>query len=190
MSTLGGIPRGTDADFLKKLQSGDNSAWTAVTRDYSPRLYAYLRQNLPTPDDAEDVLSETLAAAVRAIGSFDGRAALSTFLYSIAFRKVADFWRRNTHTSSLDEASEEEHPSLATEDPDVQARLDFEEALDSLPELSRQVLLLRYHMGLGVPEIADVIDRSYKGTESLLSRARTQLRDVIEGQKHRDAAAT
>lgn len=182
----GGVSKGTDAALLKKLQTGDDGAWTVVTREYSPRLYAYLRQNVPTPDDAEDVLSETFIAAVKAVGTFDGRAALSTFLYSIAFRKVADFWRRDTRTSSLDEAIEKEHPGLATDDPDIQARMEFEDALASLPELSRQVLLLRYHVGLGVPEIADVIDRSYKGTESLLSRARTQLREAIEGQRDRD----
>ncbi len=184
-----GAQTGTDAELLKSLQGGDNSAWTAVTRDYSPRLYAYLRQNLPTAADAEDVLGETMAAAVRAVGSFDGRAALSTFLYSIAFRKVADFWRRNQNHSSLDLPHSDDGPEPGADDPDVGDRLDFEEALNSVPELSRQVLLLRYHVGLGVPEIAEVIGRSYKGTESLLSRARIQLRDAIEGQKRRDAAA-
>ena len=49
-----------------------------------------------------------------------------------------------------------------------------------LPEISRQVLLLRYQVGLSVSEIAEVIDRSYKGTESLLSRARTQLRAALD----------
>jgi DNA-directed RNA polymerase specialized sigma24 family protein len=48
-----------------------------------------------------------------------------------------------------------------------------------LPELSKQALILRYHVGLSVGEIAQVIDRSYKGTESLLSRARQQLRDAM-----------
>jgi DNA-directed RNA polymerase specialized sigma24 family protein len=49
-----------------------------------------------------------------------------------------------------------------------------------LPEISRQVLLLRYHVGLSVSEIAEIIERSYKGTESLLSRARSQLRAALE----------
>lgn len=189
MATTDGPSRGTDADLLKRLQGGDNGAWTSVTRDYAPRLYNYLRQNLPTADDAEDALSETMAAAVRAIANFDGRAALSTFLYAIAFRKVADFWRRTPHTMSLDGGGERDSAQYTIEDPDVGQRLEFEEALNSLPELSRQVLLLRYQVGLGVDEIAEVVSRSYKGTESLLSRARTQLRDAIEGQKRRDAAS-
>lgn len=177
---------GTDAILLKRLQGGDNDAWGQVTREYSPRLFGYLRQNLPTAEDAEDVLSETMAASVRAVQNFDGRAALSTFLYAIAYRKVADFWRRSASpTASLD--NEAEGHELAQTDPDVHDRMDFEEALNRLPELSRQVLLLRYQVGLGVDEIAEVVDRSYKGTESLLSRARAQLREAMKGV-HGDVA--
>jgi RNA polymerase sigma factor (sigma-70 family) len=53
------------------------------------------------------------------------------------------------------------------------------DALDALPEQLRQALLLRYHVGLSVSEVAEVMDRSYKGAESLLSRARTQLREAL-----------
>lgn len=172
---------GTDAELLKKLQRGDNAAWAQVARDFSPRLFSYLRQNLPTAEDAEDALSETLTAAVRAVITFDGRAALSTFLYAIAYRKVADFYRRTPPTDSLDH--EGSTVVLVSKEMDMQERMLFEEAMLSLPELSRQALLLRYHVGLGVDEIAVVIDRSYKGTESLLSRARAQMREAMEEQK-------
>ncbi len=171
---------GTDAELLKKLQRGDNAAWMQVTRDLSPRLYSYLRQNLPTAEDTEDVLSETMTAAVRAMANFDGRAALSTFLYAIAFRKVADFYRRTPSTESLD--SESSTVVLVSKELDLEDRMMFDEAMQSLPEHSRQVLLLRYHVGLGVDEIATVLDRSYKGTESLLSRARAQMREAMEGR--------
>lgn len=179
--------QGTDAQLLRRLQRGDNAAWTDVARTYGPRLFSYLRQNLPSADDAEDVLSETMAAAVRAVANFDGRAALSTFLYSIAYRKVADYWRQTPHTVSLD--NESAPVLLAAKDPRIQERMDLEEALDRIPELSKQVLLLRYHVGLGVDELAEVLGRSYKGTESLLSRARMQLRDAIQKETDRGAAA-
>jgi RNA polymerase sigma-70 factor (ECF subfamily) len=180
--------KGTDAELLKRLQLGDNAAWTEVTRVYGPRLYAYLRNSLPTAADTEDVLGETMAAAVRAIRSFDGASALSTFLYSIAYRKAADFWRRSTPTTSLDD---QESPAFepVAKGTDMQERVQFMEVLDSLPEASRQVLLLRYDVGLGVDEIAKVIDRSYKGTESLLSRARMQLRDALAESVDRGAIA-
>jgi RNA polymerase sigma-70 factor (ECF subfamily) len=174
-------PKGTDLELLSRLQRGDNDAWAKVTREYSPRLYAYLRQSLPTSEDAEDVLSETLSAAVRAVVNFDGRAALSTYLYSIAHRKVADYWRRTPKSPTVDA----DNPTLTLIAPgmDLQDRVVFTEALNSHPQISRDVLLMRYHVGLGVDEIAQTLDRSYKGTESLLSRARTQLRDAMRGSE-------
>lgn len=166
---------GTDIALLHKLQAGDNVAWTELTHEYSPRLYAYLRRNLPSAVDAEDALSETLLAAVRAMPNFDGRVSLSAFLYALAYRKMADFWRRQHATAPLLE-------TLAVSDSGVGGsdRSDFEEALDTLPELLRHVLLLRYEVGLSVTEVAEVIDRSYKGAESLLSRARSQLRVALD----------
>ena len=158
-------PGTSEHELLQRLQRGENAAWQELVRVYSPRLYSFLRHNLPSADDAEDVLSETLAAAVRALRTFDGQAALSTFLYSLAYRKMADFWRRNQKTTELLE-------HVAAAEP-YGERVELEEVLNGLPELTRTVLLLRYQVGLSVPEIATIIDRSYKGTESLLSRART-----------------
>ncbi len=164
-----------DLVLLRKLQAGDELAWAELTREYSPRLYSYLRHNLPGAADAEDALSETLLAAVRALPAFDGRVSLSAFLYSLAYRKMADFWRRRHDTAPLLEsvAASSTHGAAGE-------NAEFEELLDMLPEISRQVLLLRYQVGLSVSEIAEVIDRSYKGTESLLSRARTQLRAALD----------
>ncbi len=165
---------GTDIALLRKLQAGDELAWTQLTHEYSPRLYSYLRHNLPSAADAEDALSETLLAAVRALGGFDGRVSLSAFLYSLAYRKMADFWRRRHATAPLLESVAAGSTGAAGDS------AEFEELLDTLPEISRQVLLLRYQVGLSVSEIADVIERSYKGTESLLSRARAQLRAALD----------
>ncbi len=161
-----------EAEHLRRLQQGDNDAWAELCALYSSRLFQYLRHNLPTAQDAEDALSETLLAAVRALQSFDGKVTLATFLYALAYRKVADFWRRQRPTGEL-------HEGLAA--PALSGDLgEFEAALDTLPEAARQALLLRYHVGLSVGEVAEVIERSYKGTESLLSRGRSQLKTALD----------
>ena len=162
----------SELELLQKLQEGDQHAWIEFVQTMRPRLFGYLRHNVPTVEDAEDVLGETMIAAVRALKDFDGRASLSTFTFSLAYRKIADFWRKRQETEVL--AEQQRSPlSVSSE------ALEFAEVLDLLPELSKQVLLLRYHVGLSVGEIAQVVDRSYKGTESLLSRARQQLRDAM-----------
>ncbi|MEM7534876.1 MAG: RNA polymerase sigma factor [Chloroflexota bacterium] len=173
-------PSRFDEDFLLDLKRGDDIAWSRLTDELTPRLYSYLRYNLPTEEDVEDVLSETMIATVRAIQTFDGRVKISTFVYSIANRKVADFWRKRRGVVAEDSELSEGVPATDADTTMlVEIREDFEAALARLPEVSRQALLLRYHMGLGVDEVATTLGRTYKATESLLSRARYQLRNAL-----------
>ncbi|MEZ4682231.1 MAG: RNA polymerase sigma factor [Caldilineaceae bacterium] len=160
-------------EFLRRLQDGDGDAWEQLMDEWSTKLYNYMLYNTRTADDAQDVLSETLLGVVQSIKNFDGNVNLSTFIYSIAYRKVADYWRRSKQTVELP-------VTLSTAGPDSMG-LELQEALAELPELAQQALLLRYHAGLSVSEIAEVLGRSYKATESLLSRVRRQFHHAFLG---------
>ncbi len=162
-------------DFLNRLQNGDELAWKQFVDEWGQRLYDYARyNNLPTPEDMQDVVSETMIALVRAIPRFDGKVKLSTFIYSIASRKVADFWRR--HRNNIGDLPE----TLSTPGPSPHG-IDLADALNRMPEQERQALLLRYREGLGVAEIAQALGKTYKGAESLLSRSRKRLEKELGG---------
>ena len=158
--------------YLRRLQIGDNAAWALFVAEWSPYLYNYVRANLRGADEVEDVLSDILLGVVEGIRSFDGNAALSTFVYSIAYRKIVDYWRRTRITLELP-------AELSTAD----STLSFEiyEILAELPEQAQQALILRYYVGLSVSEVAIVLRRSYKATESLLSRVRHQFQNAFRG---------
>jgi RNA polymerase sigma-70 factor (ECF subfamily) len=149
--------------------------WAEFVTAWSPRLFAYLRYSLPTREDAEDVLSETMVASVEAIKNFDGKSQLSTWLYAIARRKVADYWRKaGRNTEELSDLFQAAPTGFS---------LEFREAMSSLPENTRQALLLRYREGFSVSEVAQILGRSYKATESLLSRARALLAQQLKLEK-------
>lgn len=156
--------------YLRRLQIGDNAAWELFIAEWSPYLYNYVRTNLRDADEAEDVLSNILLGIVEGIRSFDGNAALSTFVYSIAYRKVVDYWRQRRITIELPEEL-----SIA----DSTQSFELYEALAELPEQAQQALIFRYYVGLSVSEVATVLGRSYKATESLLSRVRHQFQDAF-----------
>ena len=164
----------SDHDLLRRLKSGEQQAWTEFTREYGARVYNYLLSNLPSHEDVQDVLNETMFGAVKAVQKFDGNASLSTLVFKIAKHKLVDFYRKHQNMSELLDTVPENSNSGATE------RIEFLEALEDLPEASREALLLRYQVGLSVSEVAQVMDRSYKGVESLLSRAREQLRKALD----------
>lgn len=162
----------TDPEFLRRLQSGEELAWQQLLEEWQDSLYRYLCYNLPSTDIAQDTLGETFVALVQAIQRFDGNVAISTFIFSIASRKVADYYRRRKLTSALPE-------TLTVRGPSSDA-LEFGEAFASISPHYREALLLRYHIGLSVSEVADVLGRTYKATESLLSRGRRELQSALE----------
>ncbi|MCX6049909.1 MAG: RNA polymerase sigma factor [Chloroflexi bacterium] len=161
----------SEQDLLLRLKNGDEHAWSFVTQEYGTRLYNFLLKKLPTAEDVEDVLMETMAAAVRSIGTFDGKASLSTFLFSLANHKRVDFYRRHQKTVELTEMVVDRNSGTAS--------VEFQELLNELRPEYREILLLRYQTGLGVDEIATLIGKNYKSTESLLSRARQELRKAM-----------
>ncbi|MCB0045860.1 MAG: RNA polymerase sigma factor [Caldilineaceae bacterium] len=164
---------GTDPDFLRRLQAGDEDAWSNLLDEWQDPLYRYLCYAMGNTEYATEVLSETLAALVKAIQNFDGRVAISTFIYRIAANKKADFWRRRRPVEPL--------PVNLTVAGPTSLGMELEEALMKLPESYREALLLRYHIGLSVSEVAESMGKTYKATESLLSRSRRQLRQILEG---------
>jgi RNA polymerase sigma-70 factor (ECF subfamily) len=156
---------------LERLRLGDNDAWEQLIAESQSRLYSYLLYNVPTAEDAQDLLSEVFLAALRSISTLDDSLALTRWLYGIARRKIADFWRQTKPTSELSDSLEATSNHVS---------LEFREALASVPDQTRQALLLRYREGLSVEEIANIMGRTYKATESLLSRGRVLLKAALD----------
>ncbi len=162
----------SEEELIRRLKANDPEAWAEfATGEYTTRLYNYLRHKVPDYQDVEDILQETMKAAVQAIQTFDGKVKLSTFLFSLANYKVADFWRRRQETTELTDIHVD--PGMSDES------VEFMEVLHRLRDEHRQVLLMRYYVGLGVDEIARILGKTYKGAESLLSRARAELRSAL-----------
>ena len=156
---------------LERLRRGENDAWEELMGESQGRLYSYLLYNVPAAEDAQDLLSEIYIAALRSISSLESSEGMIRWLYAIARRKVADFWRQSHAVSELSDNLEDTSNGIS---------LEFREALAMLPEQARQALLLRYREGLSVDEVARVIGRSYKATESLLSRGRMLLKAALD----------
>lgn len=164
----------SDGELLNRLKSGDQVAWSQFYSEWAQPLYNFIRSNgIYDPTDIEDILGDTWLAAPRAISNFDGQnATLKTFLFSLARRKVADFWRKHKPVQDLPESIPFSHAT--------QQGLELQEVLNRIPDQERQALILRYLEGFSVQEIATTLGRTYKGTESLLSRARKRLESELQ----------
>lgn len=156
---------------------------------YLDRVYNFVYHRVGgSEEDAEDVTQETFVSAFRSIHHFRGEAAPFTWLCGIAKNKVRDFIRRQhrakdiPHDQFVDledtealEAAMSSRWQCSLEDTVVEqdeARRRVRQLFKLLSDDEREVLWLRYVEELPVKEIAQVLGRTAKGVEGLLTRAR------------------
>jgi RNA polymerase sigma-70 factor (ECF subfamily) len=182
-------PRCDDIALARAVASGDAISLRSFFDAYADLLFAFLRHRMEgTRADVEDAWQETLAAAVRGIGSYRGESSLFCWMCGIARRKAADAARRAARKAV--EADAMDMPPIAevtfddafAERADVRARVI--EVLGGLPADQRTALVDRCVHHRKVPDIARRLGRSYKATESLLSRAREAFRAAWEEREH------
>ena len=134
--------------------------------------------------DADDIAQEALIKAFRAFPTFDGRAALSTWLYTVA-RSASIDW----HRSRLGKAAQREH-SLPSAHPAADPGLDeacsqrqdrdrLWQAIHRLDEKNRVPLVLFEVEGLAYDEIAAIEGVPVGTVRSRISRARQSLRELL-----------
>lgn len=146
-----------------------------------PEVYGYLVSRCGDRALAEDLTSDTFLAAVTAPTEAPRTVA---WLIGIARHKLADHWRWTARQERLLEAVAA--AGVDEEDP-WGAHLNVLAAravLDNLTTPHRAALTLRYLDGCGVPEVAELLDRTVQATETLLVRARRAFRHDYEGSSN------
>ena len=178
-----------DLLLAKRIAAGDETALAAFYERYTDLLYAftYHRVGRSRPD-AEDVWQETLLAALHALPAYRGECQLFTWLCGIARHKIADHFRRRGRaaTDVFSDLSEVQLSALLSSAPLPEevvmrqaTRVRVVEALALLNEDYRTALVARYADERSVGEVARMLGRTYKATESLLSRARAAFREAL-----------
>ncbi len=182
----------SEAISLEALRRGDREAFAHLVETYSPLVYRLAMRMLRDPQEAEDVLQETFLNAFRAIGQFEGRSSLATWLYRIAANQALMRLRRpGPPTVSVDESADDgadvpipkelfdwcclpEEEFMTAE---VRGQLD--RAIQALSPALKAVFVLRDMEGLSTIETADSLGISEAAVKTRLLRARLQLRETL-----------
>jgi len=166
--------------LIKQLRDGDSRAIEKMYNAYAGRLYSFIFNRVGKDQKAaEDIVQETFVAALKSAGRFHGRSKIFTWLCSIACHKISDFYRRYKQVESIHSVDVEQIQSDSTHGPSIadsrETSLVVEQALSTLPLDYQHVLTLKYIEDMSVKEISQVMGRSVKSVEGLLSRARLEL---------------
>lgn len=175
-----------DQDLVARAQNGDRAAFAALVREHGDMVYTLARRLVGDPQLAADVAQESMIRAWRSLPSFRGDARFSTWLHRIT---VNTAWTqrakaRRHAASPLDEVGElpaprdADHPEVAGELAEL--RRDLRQALDSLPESQRQIVVMKDIYGWSHAEISESVGISVTAAKVRLHRARARLARMIE----------
>ncbi|MGB5924598.1 MAG: sigma-70 family RNA polymerase sigma factor [Dehalococcoidia bacterium] len=197
MRVANSVSRNSETKLVEKLRSGDSAAIEEFYNLYRNRLYSLVLDQVDRDKTtAEDLVHEVFLAALSSLDRFRGDSQLYTWLRSIALHKMNDFYRRHARQpkrqdSSPDfdvmkqlEQAEDDEPATHTVMEDEEVRQSVHQALGGLPQDYQEVLVLKYLKDMPVLAISQIMGRSPKSVEGLLSRARKAMRDNLESNNH------
>jgi RNA polymerase sigma-70 factor, ECF subfamily len=188
----------TQSDLLAAAQAGDEGAFRLLVEPYRHALEVHCYRMLGSALDTEDLVQETLLRAWRAIGSYEPRAQIQTWLYRIATNACLDeLKRRPRRPEPLDPFPDVPVDASSAPTYDPEARYAIREgmelallrAIQGLPGRQRAVLIFRDVLGWTAPEVAEVLDSSVASVTSALQRARVTIDDHLPDQALRPPSA-
>jgi RNA polymerase sigma-70 factor (ECF subfamily) len=181
-----------DLPLLQATGRGDREAFELLVQRYQGPLLSFIARLIRDRSMAEDLAQETFLRVYRAASRFEARSRVSTWVFRIAYRLALNELGRLGRRESLGEALRLEgaESGLGTS-PDPAGRMELEEelmtALGHLPDNQRAALLLRVNEGMTYLEIGEVLGVTIPSVESLLFRARENLRESLGYRKKKGA---
>ena len=160
--------------LVESCRGADKSAYTELVKAYSGRVFAICLGMLGNIQDAEDIAQQTLLKGFANIKQVRNSEQFGAWISRIAKNLCIDFIRRQKHRQcSFAEQSAADH-SNAKEYPELKR------ALTKLSKEYRLALLLYYFDGRSIKAVAESLMISEAAAQTRLSRARKQLRKLLE----------
>lgn len=187
-----------DAELVARLRSGDEEAFRFLVDRYHSSLLRLAQTMVPSRAVAEEVVQDTWLGLIRGIHRFEGRSSLRTWLFHVLVNRARSTGTHERRPATGVTAGPAVDPSRfradgAWADPPVpwpeevddrlvaaQLAQRIRPRLDELPEMQRQVVMLRDVEGLSAQEVCDMLGLSEGNQRVLLHRGRSRLRGMLE----------
>lgn len=180
----------SDTSLIKGLQQHDEEVFKIVVENYKDMVYNVCLNFINIVEDAQEISQDVFVEVHKSIGSFRGDASLKTWIYRITITKSLEHERRAKRKKrfgfmySIGSVAETEFESNCSNHPGVEpenrdrAELIFKE-IKKLSE-NQQIAFNLYHIdGMSYKEIVEIMDISLPSVESLIFRAKQNLRKKL-----------
>lgn len=167
--------------LIEKARSGEPEAFTELMQMYMQTMYKVARSVLRSDDDAADAIQDTILCCWEKIGQLKEGKYFKTWMIRILINKCNDILRAKQRY-----VSEEGMPEPAAFDRHFD-NVEWNEALKTLDEKYRLVIMLYYVEGFKTSEISQLLDMPESTVRTRLSRGREKIAVIYQTGKERRA---
>ncbi|MDB5303787.1 MAG: polymerase, sigma-24 subunit, RpoE [Phycisphaerales bacterium] len=177
-----------DPELVERIKNGDKAAFSELAGRYADPLFGLAYSLVGSAADAEDIVQEAMLAALRKIGSFEGRSSVLTWLRSIVVFQASKTRRSRRVRTAI---PLHDHEDLASANDSrlrsgsgtaaVDSRVDAMAMLETLSPEHRAIVVLRELQQMSYEEISKTMGIPLGTVESRLYRARQELRQRFGG---------
>lgn len=174
-----------DETVIARVKQGEVALFEIVMRRYNQRLYRIVRSILGTDSDVEDVLQDAYVKAYSHLDQFEGRSSFATWLTKIAVYEAMARSRKGRRLEPLEVTMGDDEGRVvelrsSLPDPEQNAsqhelRHLIEEAVDHLPDIFREVFVMREIEQMTQAETAECLGLGEGTVKTRLHRARRQI---------------
>jgi RNA polymerase sigma-70 factor (ECF subfamily) len=181
-----------DSILIARFQRGDQSAIETLIQRHQARAYQYAYRLTRSADEAADVVSEAFVRVFRAISSFKGESAFSTWLHRIITNCFLDRRKKasarptvslestlNVGGSEMERQFEDHAPTPHQEAERFERGSRLDRAIGKLPEYQRAIIVMYHVEMLSYEEIAATLKLPMGTVKSRLNRARLAMRELL-----------
>jgi RNA polymerase sigma-70 factor (ECF subfamily) len=147
---------------------------------YSLKIYRYTYSRVHHHETAEDITSQAFRDALESIGQYKPIGPFAAWLFTIARRRIADFFRRKNPTDELQDDLPQESPEILDRVVHREDLRDLEAQLLALNEEERELLRLRFAAEMRYKDIAVLVGKTPGAVKIAIYRLLNRLKENME----------
>ena len=155
----------------------------ALISNYYNTIFAYIFRRTGKREIAEDLTQETFLRLVNSITSYKPIGKFSNYIFTIAVNVCNDYYRKNRLSfQNVDISSLPDNSMFDKKMENLEDTLVLKDLIDSLPDMQKEVLILRFFHDMKIKDIAKITSASIPTVKSRLRQGLNKLRNILESE--------
>lgn len=162
--------------LIRKLKNGDRESMNYAFDRYYDKVYGYCYRHVNHRETAQDLTQEVFLRVWKHLEDYSHYGKFENYLYVIAGNLCKDYYKRKKPVAFDElEIQVEENGFVRTEESVM-----VENAMQMLPELEKEIILLRFYQDLKIKDVAKILNLKLSTTKYHLKQAQKMLEEHLE----------